>query len=71
MVVSGIIYVSGAIGIELLEGREAVTHGFESPGFKVLYTLEESLEMGGLILFLYALLSYRHFSLEIATPGAS
>lgn len=55
---SGFIYVTGAIGFELLAGV------FHNPLNKmnnttsILYTFEESLEMIGIALFIYALLLY-------------
>lgn len=56
MIVSGAVYVSGALGLELLGGAL-----FESAGgtdnlaYVVMTTIEESLEMVGLILFIHAL----------------
>lgn len=58
-IMSGTIFVSGAIGFEMLEGlaylheesKDTLLHA-------VLCTFEEFLEMFGIALFIYALLSY-------------
>jgi hypothetical protein len=57
-VMSGIVFVSGAIGFEVFGAREADLYGCNSIKYCVLYTLEESCEMIGIVLFLYALLTY-------------
>lgn len=67
-IVSGIIYVSGAIGFELLGGKEAemLTQGEVNKIFSVkknvayylYYTCEEFLEMFGIALFNYSLLLF-------------
>ena len=56
--VSGALFVSGAIGFELLGGRQAELYGRENPLFVFLYTCEEFLEMLGIVIFIYALLLY-------------
>ena len=55
-VVAGIIFLTGALGFDMLGGREADAHGVESVTYCALYTVEEFLEMLGVILFLSALL---------------
>lgn len=57
-VISGAIFVSGAIGLELLAGRQAQLYGYTSLLYYVLYTLEEFLEMLGIVVFIYTLLTY-------------
>lgn len=54
---SGSMFVSGAVGLELLQGHydSALGSNFYTV---VLYTIEEGLEMGGVVLFIYALLSF-------------
>jgi hypothetical protein len=52
------LYVGGAIGVELIGGRHAELHGYENWAYSLIATLEESLEMAGLIVFIWALLSY-------------
>lgn len=50
------VFLLGAIGVELLSAREADLEGTSSLTYSVLYTIEESLEMGGLLLLLDTLL---------------
>src|SRR5690606_19893923 len=54
---SGTIFISGAIGFEMLGGNVIQSQG---PGalFSFFYTCEELLEMLGSSLFIYALLDY-------------
>jgi hypothetical protein len=61
-VLAGAIFVSGALGFEMLGGRYAEIHGPRTIGFVALMTIEETLEMIGMSLFLYALL--RHVETE-------
>ena len=55
---SGGIYVIGAVGLELVGGVEADVHGMETLVYAVISTVEELLEMLGVVLFIYALLAY-------------
>ena len=57
-VVSGIIFVLGAVGIELLEGRHYELYESTDLIFAIFYTVEEFLEMFGIVLFIYTLLTY-------------
>jgi len=57
-VVSGGIYVSGALGLELLEGYYYDQHGEIDLTFAIFYTIEEFLEMLGVALFIYGILTY-------------
>ena len=66
-------YLAGAVAMELLEGRHAEEHGLLNPTSVVLATLEESLELTGLVLFVWALLTYiagRHEAVEVRFVGA-
>ncbi|TAI47994.1 hypothetical protein [Flagellimonas allohymeniacidonis] len=56
-VLSGLIFVFGALGIELFEGKHYEVNG-EDFRFAVFYTIEEVLEMLGIALFIYSLLIY-------------
>lgn len=55
---SGLIYVLGAIGLETLEAYFDVIQGRDGRKAALLCTLEELLEMDGVILFIYALLCH-------------
>lgn len=53
---SAVVYVAGAIGFEMVGG--SVYTGTEGDiVYGLVYTIEESLEMAGLIMFIFALLS--------------
>ena len=58
VVLAGVIYVGGALGIELLLGAFADRHGEDSFTWTMISWVEETLEMAGSSLFLYALLEY-------------
>lgn len=56
--VSAALYLGGAIVLELIGGHYAITHGIRSWIFIASSSVEEGLEMGGIILFIFALLGY-------------
>jgi len=67
---SGTIYISGAIGFELIGGLRAESHGFNNLVYSLITTTEELLEMLGIALFIYSLLVYiteqfNHFTVNI------
>lgn len=55
---SGAIFVSGALGFEMLGGNFAEASGTNNLTYCLYYTTEESLEMLGIALFLFTLLTY-------------
>lgn len=55
---SGITYVAGAIGFEMISGPIAETSGTEALLFVISVHFEEGLELLGLTIFVYGLLSY-------------
>lgn len=55
---AGIIFVSGAMGIEAISAREADLNDTDTLLYTVLYTVEELFEMVGIVIFSYALLRY-------------
>jgi hypothetical protein len=55
---SGTIYITGAIFLDMLGGREAELHGLDSVIYCLLYTVEESFEMLAIVLLIYTLLAY-------------
>lgn len=71
--VSGAVYVLSALGFEVVEGRVAQIYGTGHLYDKLICSIEEFLEMTGLIMFIYALLDYLHVTqrkVVIAfTPG--
>ena len=52
------LYIGGAIGVELIGGRYAELHPIQDFTYSMIVTIEESLEMAGLIVFIWALLKY-------------
>lgn len=57
-IVSGTIFCSGAIGVELIGGKIFSQIGQWSWQFAISTTIEETLEMIGICLFIYALTNY-------------
>lgn len=55
---SALIYLAGALGMETVSGLCQSWYGRESFHYVLSSTLEESLEMAGVILFIYSLLGY-------------
>ncbi|MBL0355531.1 MAG: multidrug transporter [Chitinophagaceae bacterium] len=56
--VSGFMFVSGALGLEFIEGYFYKNYGLNHIYNRILYCIEELLEMGAVTLFIYALLDY-------------
>lgn len=56
--IAGALYIGGAIGVELIGGRYEELHGDQSLTYSMIATVEESLEMAGIILFIRGLLNY-------------
>lgn len=57
-ILSGFTFVFGAIGFEMLGAKEVESFGYGTVVYSVLFTCEEFLEMTGIALFIYTLLSY-------------
>ena len=67
-IISGAVYFTGAVVFDMLGGREAELHGYDSAIYCLLYTIEELLEMLGVVGIIYTLLSYlemQHGRMEI------
>jgi hypothetical protein len=56
--VAATLFIGGALGFELVGGRWVELHGKENLTCSMIATVEESLEMAGVIVFIYALLKY-------------
>lgn len=56
--VSGTTFITGAIGFELLGGRQHNLYGDNNIRYSLFYTCEESFEMLGIAIFIYTLLLY-------------
>jgi hypothetical protein len=58
-IAAGIIYVGGALIMEMPLGAWATRHGEDNIGYALIDALEETMEMAGASLFLLALLRHR------------
>lgn len=72
--IAGVIYLTGAIGFEYLGGLYAEHHGIQNLTYSMIATVEESLEMTGVIVFIWALLrhmqdAYRQVAFLIGRPS--
>ncbi|WP_459947213.1 multidrug transporter [Desulfocastanea catecholica] len=57
--IAGTMYIGGAIGFEMIGGRYLVLQGGnQTLTYSTISTLEESLEMAGLVVFIWGLLIY-------------
>lgn len=63
-VASGSVYVSGALGLELVSGYIASSVGIGTAPYVIATTIEELLEMLGLALFAFALIEYMEIRFE-------
>ncbi|MEG4530881.1 hypothetical protein [Microcoleus sp. D2_18a_D3] len=52
------LYIGGAMGMEMPGGYLASTTGAENVSYVIVTTIEESLEMLGIVVFIHALISY-------------
>lgn len=73
-VIAGSLYVGGAIGFEMIGGAIAAEIGTQTIPYAIAQTIEETLEMVGIVLFLRALASYAqqqfgHIELRLAQEG--
>lgn len=57
-ILSAIVFFSGAVMIESVEGRLNNSYDVEHPVFVFTTTLQEVMEMVGVIIFIYAILDY-------------
>ncbi|WP_290871655.1 hypothetical protein [Aquabacterium sp.] len=55
---SGLVYVTGTIGFEVIGSEWVLQHGEDNVPYALLYTCEETLEMLGIAWFVHALLTY-------------
>ena len=57
-ILSGATFVLGALGFEMLGARHVEIYGSKNITYEIIHTCEELLEMLGISLFIYTLLSY-------------
>lgn len=75
LIASAALYLAGAIGVEMIGSYLAVTIGMENMRYALVSTVEEGMEMMGIVMLLYAQLEYvaaslGSFRLEVNRPGA-
>ncbi len=58
LIFSAVVFVSGAIGVEMLSGIQADQFGEENLDYALIVTIEEMLEMLGVVILVRALLDY-------------
>ncbi|MCD6355987.1 MAG: hypothetical protein J7L66_01770 [Anaerolineaceae bacterium] len=56
--ISAAVYLSGLVGVEMIGGNYASVYGIKNLTYNLIVTVEESLEMAGMVLFFYTLLDY-------------
>ncbi len=56
--IAGALFVGGAIGLEMFSGYYQSYYGRYNIPFSIITTVEESLEMLGIVVFIHALISY-------------
>lgn len=64
---AGVVYVGGAVGIEMFGGNVVSQGGLDTMSYAILVAVEEGLEMFGIVLFTYAVLSYARQSDIVAS----
>lgn len=75
-VIGGALFVAGAVGMEMIGGNYTQLYGRQTLGFVALATIEETLEMVGIAVFVKALLEYlqlnhRVLTVRVGEPGGS
>lgn len=62
--VAGAIFVSGGLGAEMFAARQDELYGMENMTYATITAVEEFCEMFGVVVFIYALLSYMNSNLK-------
>lgn len=57
-IAAAVFYLSGSLGLEMVEGWHICRFGFDNLAFNMMVTFEEAFEMTGAVIFIYALLGY-------------
>lgn len=75
-VLAAVLFVGGALGLEMLGGAIVDARGYDNPAFAVTAMLEETFEMIGTSVFVYALIRYAEdnvgvFSVQFQTVSAA
>ena len=70
LIIAGVLYLTGALAMEALNGAYASSRGQDNLGYMLLTDLEEIFEMAGLLVLVYALLSFLS-KLELSIQSAT
>lgn len=68
VLLAGVLYIGGALGVELIGGQYVGLYGRDTFAYNVITTVEETLEIAGILLLLHGLGRYladRHPVIEI------
>jgi hypothetical protein len=57
-VLAAAVFVGGALGVEMIGGNYAATHGVDNLTYNMISSVEETMEMSGLVIFIHAMLQY-------------
>ncbi|WP_418639061.1 hypothetical protein [Winogradskyella sp.] len=63
-ILAAVLFIGGAVGMEMLGGMHAEIHGEDTLTYALMYNFEEFLEMSGGAVFFYALLYYIEISFK-------
>ena len=58
VIISGIVYLGGSVGMEMIGGSYAQAHTIHTLTYNIIVTIEETLEMIGIILLINTLAEY-------------
>jgi len=75
-IISGSIFIGGAVGLEMIESYMAEAGEYMSPLYNVCVVLEEFMEMLGVTIFIYSLIKYigllnHHLSIQLTDTSFS
>jgi hypothetical protein len=63
LVIAAVVFVGGALGVEMLSGLQASRYGEENFTYAMIVTVEEACEMLGVVVLIHALINYIHHEL--------
>ena len=58
--IAAAVFVGGAIGVEMISGLQADRHGETNFAYAMIITIEEAMEMLGVVIFIHAVADYLH-----------
>ena len=62
---AGLVYLAGALGMELVGAYQTDFYGQENMAYVLIVSIEEFFEMMGIVVFIYALLSYISLQMKV------